>query len=58
MPAVMLAELKGIGSQIAAVLWSEALYPRQRVTVFLGGRGGDGLHLPRKKNRPIIIDSR
>lgn len=25
-PAVMLAQLKGIGSQIAAILWSEALY--------------------------------
>ena len=27
-PAVMLAQLKGIGSQIAAILWSEALYRR------------------------------
>ncbi|MBV9510534.1 MAG: transposase [Caulobacteraceae bacterium] len=39
-PAVMLAQLKGIGSQIAAVLWSEALYRRfdnrRQVTAYAG----------------------
>jgi transposase len=39
-PAVMLAQLKGIGSQIAAMLWSEALYRhfdnRRQVAAYAG----------------------
>lgn len=39
-PAVMLAELKGIGPQIAAMLWSEALYRhfdnRRQVAAYAG----------------------
>lgn len=39
-PAVMLAQLKGIGSQIAAILWSEALYRhfdnRRQVAAYAG----------------------
>jgi transposase len=39
-PAVMLAQLKGIGSQIATVLWSEALYRhfdnRRQVAAYAG----------------------
>jgi transposase len=39
-PAVMLAQLKGIGPQIAAVLWSEALYRhfdnRRQVAAYAG----------------------
>lgn len=39
-PAVMLAQLKGIGSQIAATLWSEALYRhfdnRRQVAAYAG----------------------
>ncbi|MFT4935436.1 MAG: transposase [Pseudoalteromonas distincta] len=39
-PAVMLAQLKGIGPQIAAILWSEALYRhfhnRRQVAAYAG----------------------
>lgn len=39
-PAVMLAQLKGIGSQIATILWSEALYRhfdnRRQVAAYAG----------------------
>lgn len=39
-PAIMLAQLKGIGSQIATVLWSEALYRhfdnRRQVAAYAG----------------------
>ena len=39
-PAVMLAQLKGIGAQIATVLWSEALYRhfdnRRQVAAYAG----------------------
>lgn len=39
-PAVMLAQLKGVGSQIAAILWSEALYRhfdnRRQVAAYAG----------------------
>jgi len=39
-PAVMLAQFKGIGSQIAATLWSEALYRhfdnRRQVAAYAG----------------------